>query len=190
VWELSRSLSVKATYYLLISIWMFAFFMTTGNLIVAPANSHFFGSTKNVNGYRIVFSPYPSVPIAGDNSTLINLSLLDSENQNINNIFASLVIKEKNTGNIVKVFPFKFYEFSDISIPYTFQKMGDYLVTVEIKINGDPTYGDSPLRANFDISASNPNQVIPFDELIVYYVIPASAVMSALAVYLKKRKKI
>jgi hypothetical protein len=68
--------------------------------------------------------------------------------------------------------------------------MGDYLVTVEIKINGDPTYGDSPLRANFDISASNPNQVIPFDELIVYYVIPGSAVMSALAVYLKKRKKI
>ena len=102
---------------------MFTFFMTTGNIIIVPANSHFFGSTKNINGYQIVFSPYPSVPIAGDNSTLINLSLLDSENHNINNISASLVIKEKNTGIVVKVFPFKSYELSDITVPYTFQKM-------------------------------------------------------------------
>ena len=130
------------------------------------------------------------MPIAGDNSTLINLSLLDSENQNVNNIFASLVIKGKNTGSIVKVLPFKFYEFSDITIPYTFQKMGDYVVTVEIKINGDPKYGDSPLKADFDLLAANPNQVIPFDELIIYYIIPASIVMTALAIYLKKKKNI
>jgi hypothetical protein len=96
--------------------------MTMGNFIIVPANSHFFGSTKSVNGYQIVFSPYPSMPIARDNSTLINLSLLDSENQNVNNISTSLVIKEKNSGNIVNVFPFEFYEFSDITIPYTFKK--------------------------------------------------------------------
>lgn len=130
------------------------------------------------------------MPIAGDNSTLINLSLLDSENQNGNNISISLVIKEKNSGNTVNAFPFKFYEFSDITIPYTFQKMGDYVVTVEIKINGDPKYAASPLKPDFDISAADPNQVIPFDELIICYIIPASIVMTALAIYLKKKKKI
>jgi hypothetical protein len=68
--------------------------------------------------------------------------------------------------------------------------MGDYVVTVEIKINGDPKYADSPLKADFDISAADPNQLIPFDELIIYYIIPASIVMTALAIYLKKKRKI
>src|SRR5262249_30205410 len=99
------------------------------------ASAHFFGATKNVDGYQIIFAPFPSIPLAGDNSTLINLSVLDKDNQNVNNIFASLVIKEKNTGEIVKTFPFKFYEFSDITFPYTFQKIGDYIVTLQVKIN-------------------------------------------------------
>ena len=155
-----------------------------------PADAHFFGATKIVNGYQIVFQPAPSVPLAGDNSTLLNFSVLDKDNQNVNNIFASLIIKEKNSDNVVKVFPFKFYEFSDLTFPFSFKKIGDYVLTLQAKINGDPIYGDNPLSVDFDLSAGNPNQIIPFDELITYYVIPASIVILAIAIYLKRKNKI
>ena len=155
-----------------------------------PADAHFFGATKIVNGYQIVFQPAPSVPLAGDNSTLLNFSVLDKDNQNVNNIFASLIIKEKNSGNVVKVFPFKFYEFSDLTFPFSFKKIGDYVLTLQAKINGDPIYGDNPLSVDFDLSAGNPNQIIPFDELVTYYVIPASIVILAIAIYLKRKNKI
>ena len=154
------------------------------------ADAHFFGATKIVNGYQIVFQPAPSVPLAGDNSTLLNFSVLDKDNQNVNNIFASLIIREKNSGNVVKVFPFKFYEFSDLTFPFSFKKIGDYVVTLQTRINGDPIYGDNPLSADFDLSAGNPNQIIPFDELITYYVIPASVVILAIAIYLRRKNKI
>jgi len=155
-----------------------------------PADAHFFGATKIVNGYQIVFQPAPSVPLAGDNSILLNFSVLDKDNQNVNNIFASLIIKEKNSGNVVKVFPFKFYEFSDLTFPFSFKKIGDYVLTLQAKINGDPIYGDNPLSVDFDLSAGNPNQIIPFDELITYYVIPATIVILAIAIYLKRKNKI
>ena len=155
-----------------------------------PADAHFFGATKIVNGYQIVFQPAPSVPLAGDNSTLLNFSVLDKDNQNVNNIFASLIIKEKNSGNVVKVFPFKFYEFSDLTFPFSFKKINDYVVTLQTRINGDPIYRDNPLSVDFDLSAGNPNQIIPFDELITYYVIPATIVILAIAIYLKRKNKI
>ena len=155
-----------------------------------PADAHFFGATKIVNGYQIVFQPAPSVPLAGDNSTLLNFSVLDKDNQNVNNIFASLIIKEKNSGDVLKIFPFKFYEFSDLTFPFSFKKIGDYVVTLQTRINGDPIYGDNPLSVDFDLSAGNPNQIIPFDELITYYVIPASIVILAIAIYLKRKNKI
>jgi hypothetical protein len=158
--------------------------------LYAPAHAHFFGATKTVNGYQIVFQPAPSVPLAGDNSTLLNFSVLDKDNQNVNNIFASLIIKEKNSGNVVKVFPFKFYEFSDLTFPFSFREIGDYVVTLQTKINGGPFYGDNPLSVDFDLSAGNPNQIIPFDELITYYVIPASFVILAIAIYLRRKNKI
>lgn len=167
-----------------------ALFLSSSSASIKFAFSHFFGASKNVNGYQIIFAPFPSIPLAGDNSTLINLSVLDKYNKNVFNIFASLVIKEKSTGTIVKYFPYKFYEFSDISFPYTFQNIGDYTITLLLKVNGDPVYGETPLKVDFDLSAGNPRHIIPFDELILYYVIPALFVISAIAVYLKKKNKL
>ena len=180
---------------LIIVVLVLAIFLQIGEeallfSLYAPAHAHFFGATKTVIGYQIVFQPAPSVPLAGDNSTLLNFSVLDKDNQNVNNIFASLIIREKNSGNVVKVFPFKFYEFSDLTFPFSFKEIGDYIVTLQTKINGDPIYGDNPLSVDFDLSAGNPNQIIPFDELITYYVIPASIVILAIAIYLRRKNKI
>ena len=180
---------------LIIVVLVLAIFLQIGEeallfSLYAPAHAHFFGATKTVNGYQIVFQPAPSVPLAGDNSTLLNFSVLDKDNQNVNNIFASLIIREKNSGNVVKVFPFKFYEFSDLTFPFSFKKIGDYVVILQTRINGDPIYGDNPLSVDFDLSAGNPNQIIPFDELITYYVIPASVVILAIAIYLRRKNKI
>jgi hypothetical protein len=151
---------------------------------------HFFGTTKNIGNYQIVFAPYPSLPFAGDNSTLLNFSILDRDNQNVNNIFASLIIKNKLNESTIQNFPFRFYEFSDITFPYTFKEIGDYHISLLVRINGDPTYSQTPISADFDISATNPNQVIPTDELITYYVVPALAVIAVIVVYLRHKNKI
>ena len=67
-------------------------------------SGHFFGTTKNIGNYQIVFAPYPPLPFAGDNSTLLNFSILDKENQNVNNIFASLLIKIRKMLQLLRIF--------------------------------------------------------------------------------------
>jgi hypothetical protein len=90
------------------------------------AYAHFFGTTKKIDSYQIIFQPFPPVPFAGEKSTL-SFSILDKDNLNVNNIHAALLIKDKNTGKVVDTIPYKFYEFSDISFPYIFQNNSDYL---------------------------------------------------------------
>ncbi|HJU78135.1 MAG TPA: hypothetical protein VJ599_01040 [Nitrososphaeraceae archaeon] len=151
---------------------------------------HFFGTTKNIGNYQIIFAPYPSLPFAGDNSTLLNFSILDKDNQNLNNISASLLIKTKENGSIIQNIPFKFYEFSDITIPYTFKDIGAYQVSLSVRISDDPGFSQNPISADFDISATDPNQIIPTNELILYYLIPALAVIAIIVVYLRRKNKI
>jgi hypothetical protein len=154
------------------------------------ASGHFFGSTKRIGDYQIVFAPYPSLPFVGDNNTILNFSILDKNNQNVDNIFASLIIKDKINYSVIQNFPFKFYEFSDISFPYTFKKTGDYLITLLIRINGDDVHSKRPFSIDFDISAADANQVIPTNELIAYYLLPSLAVIAVIVVYLKRKNKI
>src|SRR5919199_42385 len=94
---------------------------------VGVAYGHFFGATKNIDNYQVVFSPNPAIPLVGNNSTSLNFSILEN-NTNIYNIYASLTVTEKQTGHIVDQIPYKLYEFSDIAFPYAFNKTGNYVV--------------------------------------------------------------
>ena|SRR5918912_431618 len=151
------------------------------------AYGHFFGATKNIDNYQVIFSPKPSIPIVGDNSTSLNFSILEN-NTNIYNIYASLTVTEKQTGHIVDQIPYKLYEFSDIAFPYAFNKTGNYVATLEARITGDEKYQANPLVASFDISAGN--QLIPFDELMLFYVTPAAVAIAGIAIYLHSKKKL
>jgi len=86
---------------------------------------------------------------------------LDNNNSNVNNVYAALVIKEKNTGKVIGQVPYKFYEF-----------------------------GDNPLISNFDISVINlQQQIILFNKLMLYYVTPSTTVVAGISVYLISKKK-
>lgn len=172
-----------------LSIFLLLLFFSI-NISSQSTYGHFFGAIKNFGNYQIVFAPYPPLPFAGDNSTLLNFSILDKENKNVDNISASLVVKTKENGSIIQEIPFKLYEFSDITFPYTFEEIGDYQLSLLVKINGDPTYSQNPISADFDISVTDPNQVIPTNELILYYLIPALVVIAIIVVYLKRKNKI
>jgi len=84
--------------------------------------------------------------------------------------------------------PYRLYEFSDITIPYTFNYTGNYVVTLETRIVGDEKYQASPLVASFDISVGNGS--IPFEELMLLYVTPAAAVIAGIVIYLHSKNKI
>ena len=151
------------------------------------AYGHFFGATKNIDNYQIIFAPNPSTPIAGDNSTSLNFSVLEN-NANIYNIYAAMVVTEKQSGDIIGQIPYRFQEFSDITIPYTFNDTGTYVVTLQTRIAGDEKYQEDPLVASFDISVGN--ELIPFDELMLFYVAPATAAIAGIAIYLHSKKKL
>ena len=151
------------------------------------AYGHFFGATKNIDNYQVIFAPNPSTPIAGDNSTSLNFSVLEN-NANIYNIYAAMVVTEKQSGDIIAQVPYKFQEFSDITIPYAFNDTGTYVVTLQTKIASDEKYQNNPLVASFDISVGN--QLIPFDELMLFYVTPATVVIAGIVIYLRSKKKL
>jgi hypothetical protein len=151
------------------------------------AYGHFFGATKNIDNYQVIFAPSPSTPIAGDNSTSLNFSILEN-NANIYNIYAAMVVTEKQSGDIIGQTPYKFQEFSDITIPYTFNDTGTYVVTLQTRIAGDEKYQDNPLVASFDISVGN--QLIPLDELMLFYVTPATVAIAGVVIYLHSKKKL
>jgi hypothetical protein len=154
---------------------------------VIVAYGHFFGATKNIDNYQVIFAPNPSTPIAGDNSTSLNFSVLEN-NSNIYNIYTAMLVTEEESGDIIAQMPYKFQEFSDITIPYTFNDTGTYVVTLQTRIAGDEKYQDNPLVASFDISVGN--QLIPFDELMLFYVTPATVIIAGIVIYLHSKKKL
>ena len=137
--------------------------------------------TKNIDNYQIDFLPVPNILSVNDNSTKLNFSLLEN-NTDVYNVFVSLIIKDRNSGNVVEQIPYKFYEFGDISLPYTFQNVGDYTITFHAKINGDPKYEATPLTASFDISVVNPSQ-IPFIAWIISLT-PIIAAIAGIVIYI------
>jgi hypothetical protein len=70
-----------------------------------------------------------------------------------------------------------------------FQNVGTYVATLKSRINGDPNYQDIPLIASFDISVTDIHKVIPFGQLMLYYVTPGTIAMAGIVIYLLYRKK-
>jgi hypothetical protein len=153
------------------------------------AQGHFFGETRIVDGYEIIFAPSPTIPQVGSNATYINFSVLKN-GSNIFGIYSAMVITEKSSGEIVEQVPYTLYEYSDMTIPYTFQKPGSYVITLQTRVPGDEKYQATPLLASFDLLVESPNQLIPIDELMLYFVTPAAVVITGIAIYLHSRKKI
>ena len=164
------------------------------------AYAHFFGATKTIDSYQVIFQPTPSLPVAGDNSTQLNFSVLQN-GSNIYNAYFALVISEKSSGAPVEQFSYRQYEFSDITIPYTFQRTNPIVVpyghytyqftfsepgrhTVYIDLN-DQSYSGQVLTFTFFVNVAG-----PFDYL--YVVVPSVAVAAGAAgavMVIRKKKK-
>jgi hypothetical protein len=100
-----------------------------------------------------------------------------------------VLITEKNSGRIVEQIPYRVYEFSDITLPYTFQNATDYTITLQTRITGDEKYQATPLVASFDITVADPSCLIPFNELMLFYVTPVTLVITGIMVYLHVKGK-
>jgi hypothetical protein len=146
------------------------------------AYGHFFGENITLDGYQVVFQPFPFAPIAGDNTTL-NFSILDAENMNIHNIFSALIIKDKESNETIAQIPYKQYMYSDITIPYKFTNNSEYLVTLETRIIGDSKYQGRPLTATFDLIVGDQTAEY-FKMIMLYFVTPiCAAIIVAILIY-------
>jgi hypothetical protein len=155
----------------------------------SSAQGHFFGETRFVDQYEIIFAPSPPIPQVGSNTTYLNFSVLKN-GSNIFGIYSAVVITEKNSGEAVEQIPYTLYEYSDMTIPYIFQQAGSYVVALQTRVPGDEKYQATPLTASFDLLVESPNQGMPIDELMLYFVTPAAVVITGIAIYLHSRKKI
>jgi hypothetical protein len=155
------------------------------------AYAHIFGAgqtIKNIDNYQIKFLTSPSIILADDNSTTrLNFSI-QQNNTDVYNVFAVLTIKEKNPDKVVAQFPYKFYEFGDMTFSYVFEKSADYQITLQAKIAGDPKYEDNALVVNYDVPGG-----ISLNEFMIYFVLPIIVVAitaGALIYYFVSRKSV
>lgn len=140
---------------------------------------------KEVDNYQIAFQLYPKFASAGQNATL-HFSLVEKNGSNVNGIFAAMVMKEKE-GTIVEQTPYRFYEFGDVSIPYTFSHNEDYAVTLMTRMPGDSRYMSSPLVVDFDIPV-RPTTTMSTNELLIMVVPFISAMIGGFVLLFKKWK--
>ena len=106
------------------------------------------------------------------------------------NVYGAMTIKDKTIGKLVEQTPFKFYEFSDISLRYKFRSNSNYMVIFEATINGDPIYQGKPLIATFDLSVGNPTLSIPFEGAVLFYGLPTAIIFPVgLVIYHRYEKK-
>lgn len=140
--------------------------------------------TKNVDGkYQVSFLPYPTALLVNDTSTKLNFSVMEN-NTDVPFLFTSLLITDKNTGNMVEQTPYKFHESGDVTYPYTFQNDGEYKVAIQAKINGDPKYESRPLTAIFDVSVLDMQKMTnSFQQLMLFYVTPILAGIVGIIIY-------
>jgi hypothetical protein len=123
---------------------------------------------KEKDGYNIAFLPYPAQPKVNDNSTLLNFNV-QKDGNDVTNTFISLIIMDMTLNKIVYQVPYKFYEFSDITYPYTFKNQSTYSLSLLTKVAGDPKYEKNPLIENFEMEVSNgSNQLLV---TIIFFVI-------------------
>ena len=123
---------------------------------------------KEKDGYIIAFLPYPAQPIVNDNSTLLNFNV-QKDGNDVTNTFISLIIMDKTSKKIVYQVPYKFYEFSDITYPYTFKNQSTYSLSLLTKVAGDPKYENNPLIESFEIEiSSGSNQLLV---TVIFFVI-------------------
>jgi hypothetical protein len=83
----------------------------------------------------------------------------------------------------VEQIPYRIYESSDITLPFTFQNTTDYTITLQTRITGDEKYQATPLVASFDIAVVDFSSLIAFNELVFFYVTPASLVITGIIIY-------
>jgi len=120
---------------------------------------------EKLDKYKVLFLPYPKEPIKGDNTTLLNLNIVD-EDGDLKNIYSSVIISNKKNSSIVFQTPFKFYTTGDISLPFSFPDNGDFIVSLLTKINGDTNYEIIPIIANFDLKVRSDNNNNFFDSIL------------------------
>ena len=137
------------------------------------------------NKYKIAFQLYPKFASAGQNATL-HFSILDENGSNLVGVHAALVMKEKEHSTIVEQIPYRFYESSDISIPYEFHDNSNYVVTLLTRIMDDSKYLATPLQADFDIPVGQTITISPNELLLM--VVPFTSVLVSGIIFVLKKK--
>lgn len=76
-----------------------------------------------------------------------------------------------------------------MTFSYTFPSVGTYLVTLQSKINGDPSYTETPVLVNFELPVGSGKSSLTFTQSLASYLTVALALIAAIMLYLRTRRK-
>ncbi len=129
-------------------------FLSIFCIYTSSSFAHIFSDTsgaefKEFGKYYVAFLPVPADPQPNETAVL-NLNIQEN-GTDVKNVFASVVIKDKESGNVISGVPSSLYEVADLFFPQNFTESGNYLVTLTENIRGDPQYSNSPIIADFEI---------------------------------------
>ena len=150
------------------------------------AHAHLLGEIKQVDKYQVLFQAIPQFTSAGKNTTLY-FSVMGNQSD-LSNVHMALQVSDKKSGRIVDQIPYKMYEISDISLPYTFQNNTDYGLKLLMQVKeGADASPPKPLTADFDIVV-RPTSVISPQELLAGAVpFTAGLIIAVILVFKKVR---
>jgi len=155
--------------------------LTEAHIFVDSPNVSF----KDKGPYRVIFLPFPGTPRVNDSSTQLNFSV-QNNNTDVVALFVSLILQDKVSGKILLQTPYKFHEFGDVTFPFVFKKSGQYVVSLQSKINGDPLYKQNPLLVSFDLAVDDMDNKT--QDLLLFFVLPFS-IMGFIVIYFYVRPK-
>lgn len=176
-------------YFLLPSLLIFAYvsgLVSNENQV----NAHIFLDTpniivKDIDKYKIVLLPFPNNPVINET---VNLNFNVQENKtDLNGIFSSIHIINDKTKQLVYNSTYKFYEFSDFTIPFIFKESGAYVISLYTKISWDPKFSYYPMIANFDIKVLENTKDI---ESIVRIIMYASIIIVSIVIVFVLKKSL
>jgi hypothetical protein len=142
-------------------------------------------AVKDVDRYQIAFQLHPKFASANQ-SAVLHFSVLENSS-GVDGVHAAMVMKEKETGEIVEQVPYRFYASGDVSIPYRFDENEDYVATLLTRVDGDPKHQAAPLQADFDIPVGQATVMSPTD--LALMVVPFAAALAGGLVFLLRKKR-
>lgn len=167
----------------------FLSFLTILFISIPFSFAHIFTDTpgakfKEFGKYTVAFLPVPAEP-QPNKTTVLNLNIQEN-GVDVKYVVASVEIKDKETGNIIREFPLRSYEVADLFFSQNFNQTGNYIISLTANVREDQQYDDNPIVADFELYVG---RIVDVNLVIIQSIIVIIVIVAIIIIVNKYRRK-